>query len=223
MILPHKLKPKQSDKLIIIFQSFNQELYKPENIDRFELENSFEEYDLDCDLLFIKDIERGLWYLSDVEQTTKDLQHIISTYQKVMCTGISAGGFASILYGSLLKVDLVVAVNPQTSLLDFENNDLIPSKWPNSLKYTKWCDTKPYINSSTHYYLNGWQHSTKVNGFNVIKDDKTYASMTDAEKLHDIKQFEHLSNFSNVYWLEFMLNGYKNRKFIRLIEKYGFV
>lgn len=222
-ILPYKFKTKQSNKLIIIFQSFNKELYEPENIDHFELENSFEKYDLNCDLLFIKDIKRGLWYLSDVEQTTKDLQNIISTYQKVMCTGISAGGFASILYGSLLKVDLVVAVNPQTSLLDFETNNFIPSKWPaNSLEYTKWCDTKQHINSSTDYYLNGWQHSTHITGFNVIKEDKTYSSMTDAQKLHDIKQFEHLSNFNNVYWLDFMTLGYKDGQFIRLIEKYGF-
>lgn len=46
--------------------------------------------------------------------------------------------------------------------------------------------------------------------------------MTDTEKLHDKKQFEHLNNFNNVYWLDFMAPGYKNGQFIRLIEKYGF-
>lgn len=34
----------------------------------------------------------------------------------MICVGISAGGYASILYGSLLKAHYVIATRPQTDL-----------------------------------------------------------------------------------------------------------
>lgn len=215
MILPHKAKNKNSKNIIVVFQSFNKKLYEPEHIDHFELENSFANYDIDYDVLFVKDIKRGYWYLYDVETTSKDLQQYTSTYNKVVFTGISAGGFASILYGSLLGVNLVIAVNPQTLLKDFETGEVLITpemmlfdlleKKPDIKKYI---DTKPHINKTTKYYLNGHKNAQK------------YSSLNNPGKLHDIKNYEYLSDFPNVHWLPFMVDLYTTKGFVDLLLKH---
>lgn len=228
--LPYKLKNKNSNCLIVIFQSFNKELYKPEKINHFELENSFEKYKLNCDLLFLKDIKRENWYLADVEQTLKDLKKTTSEYKRVLFTGISSGGFASILYGSLLHVDLVVAVNPQTCLYDFEDRSTITACYNNEFKnlfkqkpnIKKYFDLKNFINKKTIYYLNGWEHmKNEANIFNV-KDDVEYKDQDPASKLHDIRQYKNLEQYDNVNWLPFMEKGYVNGCFLKLIKRYNF-
>ena len=215
MILPHKAKNKNSKNIIVVFQSFNKKLYEPKHIDDFELENSFSNYDIDYDLLFVKDIKRGYWYLYDVETTSKNLQEYTSKYNKVVFTGISAGGFASILYGSLLGVNLVIAVNPQTSLKDFETGEiLITPEMPlfdpieKKPEIKQYIDTKPHINKITKYYLNGHKHEQK------------YSSLNNPEKLHDIKNYEYLSDFPNVHLLPFMLDGYRTTDFVDLLLKH---
>lgn len=225
MLLPHKFKKKKSDKLIVIFQSFSKKLYELRNIHHFELENTFQKYDLDCDLLFLKDIQRGYWYLYDLEKTKKDLYDIIKEYNKVTFTGISCGGFASIIYGSLLGIDLVISVNPQTTLLDIENNEILPRN-ENFQKMLKtrtidinYLDTKNHINNHTHYYLNGWSHNKNdKNTFNFM-DNKQYKEMTLAEKLHDISNYNRLKHLPNIFWLNFMQY---DKDFLNLIETYGY-
>ena len=63
MTLPYKFKNKNSNKLIVVFQSFNNKYYTPEYVHHFELENSFKDYNLNCDLLFVKDRIKREWYL----------------------------------------------------------------------------------------------------------------------------------------------------------------
>jgi hypothetical protein len=225
MLLPHKLKTKNSNKLIVIFQSFNKKLYELENIDHFELENTFQKYDIDCDLLFLKDIQRGYWYLYDLDKTKKDLYDIIKEYNKVTFTGISCGGFASILYGSLLGIDLVISVNPQTTLLDIENNEIL-SRNENFQKMLNtrtidinYLDTKNHINNHTHYYLNGWSHDQNDNNTFNFMDNKQYKDMSLAEKLHDINNYDRLKHLPNVFWLNFMQY---DKNFLNLIETYGY-
>lgn len=227
MTLPHKFKNKNSNKLIVIFQSFNKKLYSPEYISHFELENSFRDYDLNCDLLFIKDRARGEWYLGDVSSNKKFLNDIVKNYEQVLFTGISSGGFASILYGSLLYVNLVIAINPQTSLIDFSDKKTILSKHIPKFKSIlhqcqEYLDLKKFINTNTKYYLNGWRHmSNDIDIFN-IKDNINYEDMSDADKLHDIKNYQHLSEFENVNWLNFMHNGFKNGEFLQLLKDHNF-
>ena len=132
MMKPHKFKKLGRQNLLIIFQSMNVHLYKEENADKFELEGTFSKQENDvssCDYLFIKDefrpTLRGGWYVNP-SQSAYELIDFLSKqkkdYNKICATGISAGGFASILFGSLCKLDLVLAVDPQTILYDLETN-----------------------------------------------------------------------------------------------------
>lgn len=75
----------------------------------------------DFDVLYLK--SPGTWYLGGIRGVGKNVNNTISflksefsKYEKVICIGISAGGYASILYGSLLKAHYVIATRPQTDL-----------------------------------------------------------------------------------------------------------
>jgi hypothetical protein len=77
---------------------------------------------------------------SNVDETAKYIQNIISEYQKVVFVGVSAGGYAAILFGSLLKVNYVIAITPQTKLKALFFDDL-------------YRDITNRINSTTNYIL----------------------------------------------------------------------
>ena len=75
----------------------------------------------DFDILFLRNQQQ--WYLGGLNGMGKNINHTsaflkkeFSNYDKVLCIGASAGGYASLLFGSLLNVDVVIAINPQTDL-----------------------------------------------------------------------------------------------------------
>jgi hypothetical protein len=73
------------------------------------------------DVLYLRN--RIGWYLGGLNGIGKNMTHTIAflrkqiaNYDKVLSVGTSAGGYASLLFGSLLKVNEVIAINPQTDL-----------------------------------------------------------------------------------------------------------
>jgi hypothetical protein len=103
----------------------------------------------DCDMLFYID-KHQCWYHSGIENITTNidetidyLNNIISNkYEKVIFIGTSAGGYASILFGSLCNhVSNVIAFIPQTKLL-----------MPKDVKYG---DVKQFMNTNVNYILHG--------------------------------------------------------------------
>ena len=75
----------------------------------------------DFDVLYLKN--QNKWYLGSLKGIGKNINHTIAflrkefaKYDKVLCIGNSAGGYASLLFGSLLKVNNVIAFRPQTDL-----------------------------------------------------------------------------------------------------------
>jgi hypothetical protein len=78
----------------------------------------------------------------NIDETVEYLQGEIKGYKNVIFMGVSCGGYAAILFGSLLHVTNVVAYVPQTVLLK-KNTD------------ERYRDISKYINSSTRYYLYG--------------------------------------------------------------------
>lgn len=205
--------------LIVVFQSMNAHLYKFENKNKFELENTFSRLDIDhADLLFIKDDTRprdskvGGFYLhsESVNEICFDLRGLVRQYKKTLFTGLSAGGFASILFGSLCLVDVVAAINPQTTLYDFNDEsfvrdiiDIEPAV-DNSAYY----DCKPYINDFTKYYIS--KHA-------ITKD---YDDCDITDKLHHTKMNEHISNFTNVYIRDDLNQTYSALKYILDINNF---
>lgn len=91
----------------------------------------------------LKHFHYGIDGISDsVESTVAYLEDKIKGYKKVICMGVSSGGYAAILFGSLLDVSTVIAFIPQTILrgegLDDDYRDL-----------------NKYVNSETKYHIYG--------------------------------------------------------------------
>ncbi|WP_269608938.1 tetratricopeptide repeat protein [Prochlorococcus marinus] len=80
--------------------------------------------DKSFDKLFLRDIDRN-YYLTGLKNSTSNLEETIELiknlssvkrYKKTVSVGASAGGFAAILFGNLLKFSKVIAFNPQTAI-----------------------------------------------------------------------------------------------------------
>lgn len=107
-------------------------------------------YETSCDLLFFIDKQQCCYHkgiegiTTDIESTVKYIDEIIcqGKYKKVILMGVSAGGYASILFGSLCQqVTNVISFIPKTMLTS-----------PHDPNYK--C-LKPFINSHTNYILLG--------------------------------------------------------------------
>ena len=73
------------------------------------------------DVLYLRN--RHQWYIGGLKGIGKNIDHTLAflrkqfaLYNKVLCIGSSAGGYASLLFGSLLSSDTVIASNAQTDL-----------------------------------------------------------------------------------------------------------
>ena len=51
-------------------------------------------------------------------------------YKKIVAIGSSAGGFAAILFGTILKLQKIIAFNPQTIISESNENEN-KLKWKN--------------------------------------------------------------------------------------------
>ena len=99
-----------------------------------------------CDKLFFID-KHQCWYqkglkdlTSDIKTTVEFIKNKIQRYKEVIFIGASSGGYASILFGSLLNIQKVIVFFPQTyiNLNNFNN---------------KYFNLKKFINNTTQYYV----------------------------------------------------------------------
>lgn len=134
-----------NNKLIVCFGGLSLNMCK---IPPFEFLNHLSVVCNDCDLLFYIDKEQ-CWYhkgihgiTNNISSTVLYLNKIIKSgnYEKVIFMGTSAGGYASILFGSLCdNINCAIGFIPQTILKD-----------PIDLKYK---NLKNIINKDTKYIL----------------------------------------------------------------------
>lgn len=115
-------------------------------IPRYELKNTLVRVAPNWNKHFIID-HHASWYheglrgiSKDIDTTANYLQGQIKNYDRIVMMGVSAGGYAAILFGSLLNADMVIAFTPQTII---------------SKRRGKYHDLKPYINDRTEYILYG--------------------------------------------------------------------
>jgi hypothetical protein len=127
------------------------------------------------DLYFFID-EHQCWYhkgikgiTNNINETVIYLKNLIANYDEVIFMGTSAGGYASILFGSLCNVHKVISFIPQTILENPIN--------------TIYKNLKNVINPNVNYILHGdinsqgvhhISHCENIKGKNIkiIRDDK---------------------------------------------------
>jgi hypothetical protein len=80
---------------------------------------------------------------TNVDTTVEYLKEKIKNFDEVIFIGSSAGGYAAILFGSLLNIEKVIAFRPQTTVELQEGID------------DKYINLKEYINKTTKYYIYG--------------------------------------------------------------------
>lgn len=79
---------------------------------------------LDCSKIFVKD-RSSCWYQQGINTDINTIPLLLDKLKseieilnpvRITCIGISAGGYAALLFGALLQVDIVHAFGPQTFL-----------------------------------------------------------------------------------------------------------
>ena len=109
-------------------------------------------------------------FSTDIDSTVVYLKSIISAYDKVIFLGVSAGGHASILYGTLLNIDTVIGFKPYTTL-----NTAYSNKNYSNLQTI----LKEHSSNKTKYHL--------------------YGSLSDKSEYHNIGHCENIEMFDNVH------------------------
>lgn len=167
----YKMDQNDSDTLIV---SFAGNAKKFGGIERFEFVQFLEKYFPQLNKHFyidtyINSYHNGIFGISNnIDETVCYLKNEIEKYKNVIFLGSSAGGYAAILFGSLLNITSVIAFIPQTIRRNPTNID------------EKYRDISKYINDSTKYYLYG------------------DLAISDINNNHHISHCERISHFPNV-------------------------
>lgn len=166
---------KDNKNLIVSFAG-NAILYGGKT--QLEYVNSLNKIYPECDKYFYLDGSQSFYIngipgiTNSIDETKNYLLNKIKNYEKVCFIGNSAGGYASILFGSLLNINYVIAFIPQT--------DLNIKKEIFNETNIKFINLKNYINHKTIY---------KLYANNEIKNIKD---------LHSVYQCNNIKEFDNV-------------------------
>jgi hypothetical protein len=139
------INENNSDTLIVSFSGHDRVFGE---IPKFEFVNFFKKNFKHIDRHFyidknITSYHKGITGISNNIQDTADYLKIqIDGYKNVIFLGVSSGGYAAILFGSLLKITSVLAFIPQTVRRD-------------KIVDENYRDIHPFINDVTKYYLYG--------------------------------------------------------------------
>ena len=150
-----------SKKLLVSFGGINQGL----GIPVFEFFNSIS--DIDCDKIYLRDFNQA-WYQKGIDSELDSIDRILdnlknklfhNNYQRVCFIGNSMGGYAAILFGTLLNVDRVVSFAPQ-SYIDYYNRLIsLDRRWSTEIscvhkfekKKKEYFDLKKYLKKNPNY------------------------------------------------------------------------
>lgn len=192
----YKIK-SNSDTLIVSFASLNP------NHTGFERKTSLLNFsqEFPIDILYFRDFKN--WYIGSlkgigetIEDTIGFLETECKNYKKVIMVGGSQGGYASILYSSILKTNACISLIPQTNLHICYEYRPKGRNWRKLSKLESWkkyANLKPHINKETKYYvLPGIEKlNPRMRGLHLLNTVE-----------HGIHQFDNISMFSNVNKIE---------------------
>jgi hypothetical protein len=126
-------------------------------------------YNGTVDLMFYVD-KNQCWYqngihgiTTNIDDTIKYFQNKIlhGNYEKIIFMGVSAGGYASILFGSLCNVNHVICFMPQTNL-NICIDPLIDKRAQKICFDSKYTDLKNIINTHTKYTVYADTYVTSI-------------------------------------------------------------
>lgn len=138
--------------------------------------------------IFLRDVYKQ-WYLKGINtniDTPEKLSQWLKTETegyKVITLGSSAGGYAAMLYGSLLHAERILAFNPQfelNSLFNRSNETRNPilyrlkgSEWSKYFDITQWVKNRPhnifyFYSAKSSWDIKQCQHTTSVKGIHRI-------------------------------------------------------
>ena len=175
------------------------------------MENTFKN-NLNYNFVYVVDIFQ-LWGSLDVNNILKSLQNIIKNYKpkKIICIGISAGGYMSILFGNLLAVDKIISFAPQINILDDLMNPfrhhIVNEFKMFDFKYKNLNILQPFI-SKTIIYLNldhvDMHHINKLDA----KDNNLAVNYISKENTHDV-----ISTLTKNKFIELVYKEIENKDF----------
>ena len=152
----------------------------------------------DFDVLYLRN--QNNWYLGGLKGIGKNinctiafLKRIFAKYDKVICVGGSAGGYASLLFGSLLKVNEVFTTGAQTDLQYVKNemnhSQLIKRAKECPATWSKYNKISNVLNNNVSYnvYYKGDEKADHDNDL-VLHGDHHY---------DEIKNFPTVSKFNS--------------------------
>lgn len=179
-----KIIKKNSEILIICFGGM---ALKIGGILPFEFLNYLSKtYEKNTDLYFYID-KNQCWYHKGIDGITKNIDETVlylnniikkSSYKKILFMGVSSGGYASILFGSLCNVNNVIAYIPKTK--PSPNGIGLKNQIPYIIIDKRYKDLKNIINNKTKYILYG------------------DTSIKNENDNHHISQCINLNSFNNV-------------------------
>jgi len=155
-----KILVEDSDTVIIAFGGHANALMFFDT-PRFEFVNFLNKNFDNVNRFFFADLHSNTYHngiegiSTSVDETVVYIQNEIKNFKNVICLGCSGGGYAAILFGSLLNANSVVALIPQT----IRYNRNIDEKYR---------DISKYINYTTNYYLYGDLSITNVKDYHHI-------------------------------------------------------
>jgi hypothetical protein len=158
----------------------------------FEFKNFLGEHFSHWDQIFLKDshesnYHKGVSGLStDVDSTLEYLKKATQGYQTTIFMGNSAGGYAAILFGSLVPVTHVIAFVPQTILYKPDKDkryiDLVPFANPN-VKYHFVADDHVKVRYDPHHK----RHCERFPGAKITTvSDLNLAQFRDSGRLKEL-------------------------------------
>ena len=160
----------------------------------------------DFDVLYLRNCNR--WYLGGLSGIGKTINHTIaflkkefSKYNNVITAGSSAGGYASILFGSVCNANTVIATKPQTDL-EYSIANCLPTKTEFESDEMKCGAYEPTLASLGESKVITFQSFNKYKNLkNVITPNTNYYIVCeDNDHGHHGKHHcENLSEFENVY------------------------
>jgi hypothetical protein len=192
-------KDNKSKNLIIFFGGIRNGLGAPV----FEFHNFIKKINIDSDFLFVIDHSQAWYhfgisgYTKNINETAKFLkENYIDTHDNIITFGNSMGGFAAILFGSLLNIESY-AFGPQTFVCPTKMNEVNDTRWRRQRKklYT------PEVNSEFFDLSSVINNSDKVNIFVSGNQDLVHS--------------DNLKDFDNVIIKEYKDGGHNLIKYLR--------